>query len=207
MKARVVCEPCNTGWMSRLQEAAKPILIPLMTGAPITLRLKHLKLLSRWIAMTVMTVEFLPPAGNTVITQDERNFVHAGEGAPSNWRIWIGRHKRGAWKGHLVRQSIPLTFGEEIPQITKDGHYWPNTQCSTFIAGELYVTVISSALRSVPFKWRFNERANSLLREIWPVRDRVISWPPPDALTDQDALRIASAFAKKVTSVGKPLFL
>src|SRR3954469_13275208 len=34
---RVVCKACNSGWMSTLQNEAKPILIPLMQGVRRTL--------------------------------------------------------------------------------------------------------------------------------------------------------------------------
>ena len=156
--------------------------------------------------MTVMTAEFLPPAGNTVISQNERNFVRHG-GTPSNWRIWIGRYKREKWRGHLVRQSIPVGFGEEKPKLTDAGHYWPNTQCSTFVAGQLYVTTISSVVRWLPLRWRFNETSRTLLREVWPIKSRIIPWPPLEKLADRDAIRIASAFANKITSAGKFLGL
>jgi hypothetical protein len=30
-----VCKSCNSGWMSRLQQAAKPILVPMLMGEAI----------------------------------------------------------------------------------------------------------------------------------------------------------------------------
>jgi hypothetical protein len=39
-RVRVVCRACNNGWMSVLQSDAKPILIPLLTGARTSLHKK-----------------------------------------------------------------------------------------------------------------------------------------------------------------------
>lgn len=49
-----VCEPCNTGWMSRLEAAAKPILIPLMTGSRLVESLSSAEaaLVGKWSAKT-----------------------------------------------------------------------------------------------------------------------------------------------------------
>jgi hypothetical protein len=34
-RLQIVCGPCNNGWMSDLQTAAKPTLVPLITGKSI----------------------------------------------------------------------------------------------------------------------------------------------------------------------------
>jgi hypothetical protein len=187
--------------MSILQSESKPLLIPLIGGKPVTLRLKQLRILARWVAMTAMTAEFLPPSGDPAISQGERTFVQQG-GMPSNWRIWIGRYERKLWGAHWVHQTIPISGEEHTPNMTGEGRPWPNTQTSTFVVGQLYVTVISSAHQRLASKWHFNARSNALLRQMWPVRDRSIRWPPLEALTDDDADRIASAFFRKITSSG-----
>jgi hypothetical protein len=46
------------GWMSRLQEAVRPILIPMLKGERITLHRKQQTILARWVAVNVMTAEY-----------------------------------------------------------------------------------------------------------------------------------------------------
>jgi len=49
-KIRVVCKTCNNGWMSRLENATKPILLPLIQGEPALLDREQQTLLAQWIA-------------------------------------------------------------------------------------------------------------------------------------------------------------
>jgi hypothetical protein len=55
---RIVCGSCNNGWMSVLQNDAKPILLPLVLGEERTLFRKHQALLAAWMAMFAMVTEF-----------------------------------------------------------------------------------------------------------------------------------------------------
>jgi hypothetical protein len=54
----VVCERCNTGWMSELQQAAKPRLLPLLEGRTAFLRPYDQKVIAAWSAMCIMTAEY-----------------------------------------------------------------------------------------------------------------------------------------------------
>lgn len=54
MKEGRVCDKCNSGWMSRLEQAVRPILIPLIEGQRSVLALSASErlLLARWTAKT-----------------------------------------------------------------------------------------------------------------------------------------------------------
>jgi hypothetical protein len=51
-----ICEPCNNGWMSRLEERAKPLVISLMTGKKKidSLESQERELLARWAGKTAI---------------------------------------------------------------------------------------------------------------------------------------------------------
>jgi hypothetical protein len=53
IKAKVVCRKCNTGWMSRLESDAKPILKSLIAGERTILTAREHKVLACWAAKTV----------------------------------------------------------------------------------------------------------------------------------------------------------
>lgn len=69
-RLRVVCKSCNTGWMCRLQERAKPYLLPLIQGEVTAFDLDAQTILSAWVAMFVMVAEHFNPY--TVTTSQEQ---------------------------------------------------------------------------------------------------------------------------------------
>ena len=56
-RLRVVCASCNNGWMSDLQQEAKPHLLPLIKGETYLLHRNDQKTLAAWIAMFAMVAE------------------------------------------------------------------------------------------------------------------------------------------------------
>src|ERR1019366_8129238 len=54
VKAKAVCDPCNTGWMSRLETKVGPILKPLIRDISFTLDKRQQEILTRWSAKTGM---------------------------------------------------------------------------------------------------------------------------------------------------------
>src|SRR5215469_6213936 len=70
---RVVCAECNNGWMSQLQEAVKPLLLPLVKGESVDLWPKRLSVLAAWCAMSVMCGEYIMDGKGGVIPQSERD--------------------------------------------------------------------------------------------------------------------------------------
>src|SRR4051794_16250232 len=59
LTARVVCEECNSGWMSKLQDRAKPVLIPLINGKSASIGREAQGVLASWATMLSMTTEYL----------------------------------------------------------------------------------------------------------------------------------------------------
>ena len=61
IRFRVVCKTCNNGWMSRLDNAVKPILTPLILCGPALLDTRAQHLISTWASMKVMVAEHSRP--------------------------------------------------------------------------------------------------------------------------------------------------
>lgn len=203
-KLRIVCEDCNTGWMSRLQEHAKAVLVPVLESHEFVLYRKDQQLLARWCAMFVMTNEFSNNDETKIaVTPAERAYIMKRDRVPANWRIWIGRYKRSNQDGLWAHHSIPIGDGKHIVQTTNDDRPIANTQATTFSVGELYVTVLSSALTEVVRRWHFGTEGQRLLRQIWPVVDAIIHWPPA-YMTAEDAASFSGAFFRSGTGIEVP---
>ena len=197
-RLRRVCLSCNTGWMSKVQEQTKPILLPLILGQTSSLHRKAQTTLSTWIAMSVMVAEFLDKTGTRVaISSKDRLFLKNNLRAPSNMKIWIGHFERIKWKGRWIHVTIPISDEDHAPQRSEFGVDFPNTQTTTFVIGQLYIHVLSSEIVSVVRKNEMRRGAKALLYRIHPIKKSPLAWPPPMPITDEDADAIASAFGER----------
>ena len=56
-KVGSVCDQCNNGWMSRLEEQVKPILKPMMLGNAVTLTVQQQERITTWMTKCAMMYE------------------------------------------------------------------------------------------------------------------------------------------------------
>jgi hypothetical protein len=193
-RVKFVCASCNNGWMSQLQERAKPILLPLIKGERTVLGLDAQRLLAGWCAMSVMTSDFFYPE-TQAIPRADRDYLRDHWMPPSDtWKIWIGRYTREKWQAHYIKNSMPIT--EEDIAEEGDSHVpRSNSQMTTIVVGQLYIHAFSC-----PFAWLIEKIATipangfKKVAQIWPTREHFIAWPT-DPLTDREADSIPGAIA------------
>lgn len=182
--AKVVCEPCNTGWMHELEECAKPILTPLILargGARDLDALAQATILT-WALQRAMVFEHtVRKAADRFYEQDERvQFANSSEfEPPPGVYVWLAQY-RG-------RRAIHSTI-QNLSARPKSG------------SGAHHVQVISVTIRHFAFQvvaGRWPERDRLDLKEIdastwqrptirlWPGREHPIRWPPTEYLSDQ----------------------
>lgn len=89
-RLRIVCRSCNQGWMSLLQQTAKPPLSALLKSGWISLSDEDQGILAAWAAMFTMVYEFADPLTAAVPEQHRQHLMRNGT-VPQNWTIWIGR--------------------------------------------------------------------------------------------------------------------
>jgi hypothetical protein len=94
-QTREICEDCNTGWMSALEDAAKPIIVNLArsakTGITIPLDYKTRRQLALWAEKTALTDELTSdhlPVGNVGMFQALR----AGQPLRGSL-VWVARNR------------------------------------------------------------------------------------------------------------------
>src|SRR6478736_5958394 len=58
---RIVCHECNTGWMSRLEKSAKPVLTPAVAriGLPVQFDLREQWIAAQWAVKTCFVFQSL----------------------------------------------------------------------------------------------------------------------------------------------------
>lgn len=191
-----VCKPCNTGWMSQMQEKAKPYLVPMLRRQPIVHHRRAQTVLSAWVTMMTMVAEHVY-RDKIAIPQCDRDFLRAHRKPPKHWRIWIGAHANQAFP--LITHNV-LEFAEEgveVPNRARaDGQ---NTHSTTICIGE---HLLFHAMSSIPAynlvrRWEPPAQFRAYLDQIWPVRDTVIGWPPQFALNDAGLELLADDFLNR----------
>jgi hypothetical protein len=199
-KVRFVCSKCNTQWMSRLQIAAKPIVVPLLSGSASTLDREAQTSLSGWIAMAIIASEHLDTA-TVVTTRDECRWLRTKLTAPPQWRIWIGNYHDPDHPTQHRRCLMPVVKDEEFSEfVGKEGTGLPYTlQTVSYRVGDLFVHAItSSAHHELVARIRLPESLFGKLLQIWPAEGMIVKWPPT-SLTREDVDVVADfLFARAV---------
>jgi hypothetical protein len=194
-QVHVVCSDCNSGWLSQIQNDAKPILVPLFEGGTITLDETAQRLVATWVAMSTMTGEHLSREERRLaIPQSDRTWLMERRTPPPGWCIWIGHYPRGGNTMQWVKASFPVVNADELPDNIADQDLTPTMQTTAFSVGNLFAFAMSSHFPEIPkgWDWRTAPRARDLLKSIWPTSGEEISWPPL-SMSDNDAQSFSTA--------------
>jgi hypothetical protein len=181
-KIRVVCRTCKNGWMSALENAAKPILTPLIATQPHTLTVDSIAVLSRWIALKIMISERNHPEIAVTLPEDHARFRSTLE-IPPDFRIWIAQCGTGGWETGYIRHAATVS---KSPIVTPD-HRFRNIHSVAFGIGDLFVWVIQT---TVPGTLNSGSITPELLVPLFPVLGPV-NWPPARCLYPAEATRFA----------------
>lgn len=133
-KIRAVCRSCNSGWMSVLENAAKPILTPLIATQPHRLTVDAMRILAQWIGLKIMVGERNHPEDSVTPLEDRAKFRSTLE-IPQNFRIWIAKCGAGGWETGYLRHAA--TIGTS--PIVMPHHRFKNIHSVAFGIGDLFV--------------------------------------------------------------------
>jgi hypothetical protein len=200
-RLRIVCKNCNNGWMAKLQEKAKPYLLPLISGEVTVLDERAQAVVAAWMTMFSMVAEHFDLTKVSTSARQRYDFWK-NQKPPATWKIWTGDYERGNWVGYLVHFALPISSKDHLPEIMDNGVPRPNTQTMTFTVGRLYITLCGS-VTDIFEDWQLNR--TDLLTQIWPFRRNLVAWPPKTTMNDRDADQIAGAFQRKSDEVGRKM--
>lgn len=191
---RCVCIKCNGGWMGSLQERAKPIVESMLDLSAFTLTQEAQSALSAWIAMAVITAEYMDK-DRVAISDTDRKYLYKERFAPKDWGIWIARHEPSpVWKPRIIHQILHIS--EDGEGAIDSGAPTPNTQATTYKVGNILIHAMSCVnpdiVARLPYSIRFPRR----VFRIWPFRSE-IRWPSAP-IDDGEAFYISTQFFESV---------
>lgn len=170
-RLRVVCEACNNGWMSNIQNRVKANLSNLVVGQSGDFSEEGRLLLSVWATMFTYIWEQAEPKLVTSTPEERREFMDKGT-PPAGWSVWMCRYTGTRWRGKAWRRAGLIQGLEDS--------YTP-LQTTTFAVGKIAFHTFSSTGLSVRSK-RFCDDHH--LYEIWPNAGSILSLSSP--LDDED---------------------
>lgn len=173
LKAKV-CGDCNNGWMSVLEQRARPVLQGLADGTQASVTGPEQELLAKWLFKTAVMHERLVPESGRTSTAKQRAGLRWGV-VPPGWSAHIA---------HTVQEpneTVTYDLGPAVNWTHEDGSHRGRARLITMRFGQMATQVVLHNLDTVP---TFAELlgGDEFAAQIWPVEGRV-KWPPGRTLT------------------------
>ena len=181
-KLRVVCKTCNNGWMSRLENDTKPILLTLIQGEPTLLDREQQTLLAQWIVLKVMITEWNRPLEAFIPKVDRRAFMD-NLTIPPYLEMWVITNDSEKWKGTFLRQTALLALPGPRPSGKR------NSATVAIGFGRLFIFV----MMTLEARMKLSERigVHAIVPKLFPFASDTLPLPFIKNLDDQSADRMA----------------
>ena len=109
---KLVCHDCNTGWMSRLESRAKPLLEPMMLGHPQTLNPSEQLTVATWACKTVVVFEATLSTEDNFSIED-RQVIMSEDRPPASTEVIVAAVIGEIAPMHYAGAKIGLDVGDE----------------------------------------------------------------------------------------------
>lgn len=171
LKTKVVCKPCNEGWMSRLEtQHAEPAMSDLIVGKDVVISESQAKSVALFAFKTAVVIDHMGGGEPFYPTSARREFANSLT-IPRNVNIWLA----GLFPMSSGRFN---TFYSEIP-FEPPRHL--QLYICTFAAGHLVFQVVGRKYIEIP-AFRPVPGFDHLAIPIWPPIQQDIAWPLPSAI-------------------------
>jgi hypothetical protein len=185
---RNTCAKCNTGWMSKIEEAALPAIKPLLVGERTFLDLSSQQKLASVLTLISMRVELIA-YGMRSIPKSEKDELRKNPLPTPNWRIWIARHAGKDLKDFRFRFTAMQVASDKSTLMRGPEHC--NTHITSLIAGQLYVHVFFSTV------WpEFPGYPDVSLIKLWPPSGFDIDTGLLPSFSDEAEIRLHETISR-----------
>jgi hypothetical protein len=193
IKVKRFCHGCNTGWMSDLENEARPLLFPLIRGERTTLDGAQRIVVATWCLKTAMVFDLTRTDNRIAFLPSERAYLYAARGErslgspfPPHTFIWIASYQGTRFAMSAIASEL-RGFGDFSP--TKRKHPI-EANVVTLLAGAFMAQVLIARLppeaESQPPV--LHEGAETWARAcvpIWPLVGTRVSMPLQLLLNDE----------------------
>ncbi len=119
-KAKQVCGTCNNGWMSNLEVAAKPLLVPMLKGEKAELPPEGQLVVARWAFKTALMAQYIRTPVVPVPIERLRWLRTQSEPPTKAW-MGLAHYVGKTYASWLFHKGV-LWLGEGAIPLTARGH-------------------------------------------------------------------------------------
>lgn len=174
----MVCDPCNSQFLSGIEDRAKPYVLPMIQGYDVELTPVQQQIVATWVYKLALIWDMSqtwddPSQGNVFNPGDPLWFRHHAKPAP-NTHVYIGGVRpQDSSFSRVWRAWSPF------PVVSPEGLARATTGFSvTFNVRHLAAQVLGHDFRE-ELAFKHTGEGHGSLRRIWPVTPETITWPPP----------------------------
>jgi hypothetical protein len=189
-RARVVCERCNGGWMSRLEVVCKPLLLPLVEDHRRTLDAFVHPPIATWAHKTAMTLAQTMPADTHHPPSALLRQLIDIRLPPAAGSVWLGRLA----DERMAAQFWPTRVRElDVAGIDAEG-YWATLSVGQLVL-QTFANTLPPSIHGSQVNLGLGPFADALIR-IWPPQSGFVEWPPARDLDQASLEALALHFYK-----------
>ena len=175
LKVGNVCEGCNNGWMSKLENEVKSILCPMILGTSGTLTASHQGRIVTWLTKTAMMYDSMDK-GEVFYDELDRHHFRKAVTPFLDTHAWLGCYSESS----SLRGSV---FHQTLKRKLSSGNFYKQHLLTMSIGH--FVAQIASVKRLAPGDLATiidfptsGPNLNDALVQVWPVSLRDVKWPP-----------------------------
>jgi hypothetical protein len=180
------CVDCNTGWMSRLEVAAAPILTPLVKDEPSSLSALDQETLAIWATKTVLTAGPTNLGAQPFASESLYRWFGTNQAPLPGSLVWVGRYEgEGQWP--ISFHLHGMAFGPADEQGQPVGEMFEGFH-AVYAIGPLVLCVFTIE-HPEPLTSGGSDPQRKL---IWPTKGDPVWWPPERSFLTTEDLVAAS---------------
>jgi hypothetical protein len=168
-KNKVVCIPCNTGWMAVIEQEAKRLMEPMILGDPATLTPADQLHIATWATMRAYVWE--ERSGDRVSTDEDRSILYEQRRPSGNTRVRLAAFQGAPGELVVAIYNLPV-FDDPAPPDNR-----PVAYAATIVLGALIIQVVgrpTSEYRAFETVGVTNDATVQILPPVIPRGE----WPP-----------------------------
>jgi hypothetical protein len=182
--SRDVCEACNNGWMSDLENRAQPILAPMLADQPQVLTALDQATLATWATKTMLAMQGVNMGGKRVVGEPRYRWFERHRMPLPASHVWLCHYADRTRRPVVVHQWGITVAPSGAPPPRPDDPI--NGLGVAFAIGPVAFWLVAYDVPGGPHTEAASDDAHVL---IWPALGPDVRWPPPTAVGSEDELR------------------
>ena len=179
VKSRASCAECNSGWMSRAEMAAKPLLTAIFRGERVVWDEDEQIAVARWSMKTALMLD-RSSAEARIVPAEHFSYLYREQAPPPSVAVYLSQYFPAAGEVNHA------TVGSCYRPTGVDPFLYPNPYKITFSVGQAIFEVFGHTGSAALEIRRMGYRSRSGLvvptvdqfRQLWPLPGCTYEWPP-----------------------------